>query len=171
MSDMMSRVMTLANLLVKQQAETKALEDALKDAKARLRSLEREDLPALMAEIGLTELKLADGSVVSIKEEVDAGLSEERRPAALRWLLDNGFGGLIKTEITVAFERGQHDEAEKLAAELGLTVPNLNLTETVHSATLKSFVKEQLREGHAIPMDLFGVFPYSIAKVQLKKGK
>ena len=165
----LARIVELAQLLVEQKARFEDLEERTKDAKAALMRTEREDLPMLMAEAGLQELRLADGSLVSIKEDCDAGISEANRPAAMRWLESNGFGGLIKTKIQLALDRGNHEEAVALRDQLAQTHPEVELKEEVHHSTLKAFVKEQLASGKAIPMDLFSVHPYS--KATIKKGK
>jgi hypothetical protein len=165
MSDLV-RVMQLANALVKAQAAEKAAEEELKEAKARRLALEREDLPELMREIGLEQIKLEDGTVVEVKEDCDARISDAR---AFAWLDEHGYSGLVKTELTIAFPRGEKEEAAQLYGELNSKYGSVAFKETVHPATLKSFVKERLAEGEAIPMDAFGVHPYS--KAVIKRGK
>lgn len=171
MSDSVKRVVILATLLAEKKAEIEATERQLKDDKEAMRQIEREDLPLLMAEIGLSEIKLEDGTVVAVKEEVDSGISEANRAAAHQWLIDNGYGGLIKTEVAVQFDRGAVEEATACAAALQAQYGAATVKAVVHPQTLKSFVKEQLAAGVAIPFDLFGIFPYSVAKIQTKKGK
>ena len=161
----LERVLTLANLLVSQKETVESLEEALKTAKANALRLEREDLPDLMSECGLKSFTMEDGSVVSVKQEVDAAITEATRQDALRWLVDNGFSGLIKTSVAVQFDRGSQEEAVELAAELRKQYGDAELKELVHPATLKSFVKEQLEDGAAIPLDFFNVRPYNVAKI------
>lgn len=158
------RLVALGELLAQQQARVKELEEELKAAKEAALRTEREDLPDLMIECGMQSFTLEDGSTVTIREEVDARITEATRAAALRWLTDNDYGGLIKTVVSLEFDRGERDSAVELASELGAA-----LKETVHPATLKSFVRERMAEGAAIPADLFNIFPYNIAK--LTKGK
>lgn len=164
--DDLKRIVTLAELLVKANQEVKEKDAALKAAKAAALRLEREDLPTLMSELGLTEIKLEDGSTVQIKEDVDARITEVNRPAALRWLLDNNYGGLIKTNVAIAFNRGEHDEALGARDLLAETYEGVELKEEVHSSTLKSFVRERLTAGENIPFDLFGIHPYSKAIIK-----
>lgn len=167
----LERVVELTQLLGRQAATVKRLESELQAAKEAHRETERETLPDLMTELALTEIKLDDGTVVTIKAEVDCGISAERKPTAYAWLVENGFGGLIKTEVAVPFGRGDHEAAVKLLEHLLDTGLAAELSEGVHAATLKAFIKEQMAEGHPIPMDLFGVFPYNVAKVTLPKVK
>ena len=119
---------------------------------------------------GTTPQGTKDGTVVSIKEEVDAKISEGNRADAMNWLTDHGFGGIIKTEVSVLFGAGEHDRALELTSELNEHgYSGAQMAETVHPSTLKAFVKEQLAAGTALPFDLLGIFPYSKAILKEKK--
>lgn len=165
MSDL-KRVIDLAKLLVAQRDKVESMEKELKAAQADLRRIETEDLPELMREIGMASVTLDDGSIIEVTDEVQCAITEGARNAAHEWLINNGFGGLIKTEVVVTFGRGERDEAEEFAQQVGDHHPEL--VERVHPSTLKSFVKEQLEKGIAIPFDLFGIHPYSKAKFKAK---
>lgn len=168
----LKRIVQLANLLIEQRTAVDAAKLALEEATAAMRRTELEDLPELMREIGIFSVTLEDGSTVELSDEVDCGISEERRADAHHWLSENGFGGLIKTEVVVAFGRDEHDQAEEFSAKIvEQTGHTPEVVERVHPATLKSFVKEQLEKGAAIPFDLFGIRPYSKAKIKSKKKK
>lgn len=160
----LKRVIELSSLLVQQRKYVEDLESRYETAKADLRRIETEDLPELMREIGMKSVTLDDGSVVEVVEEVDCSITQEKRAAAHDWLLANGFGGLIKTEVVVAFGKGEHEAAMKCAEQVGGVAQ-----ERVHPSTLKSFVKEQMTKGAAIPFDLFGIHPYNKAKLKTKK--
>lgn len=158
------RAVALARVLLAAKKRVEELETQLDAAKADVRRLEQEDLPDLMMELGLTSFKLEDGSSVEIQNDVVCGISEERRAAAHAWLVANNFGGLIKTEVVARFGKGDRDAAVACAEAIGG-----ELKESVHSATLKSFVKERMAAGQAIPFDLFGVMPFNKVKIALKK--
>jgi ABC-type sugar transport system substrate-binding protein len=123
-----------------------------------------------MREVGLAEMKLANGVEVVISEEVTAAITEERRAAAHAWLREHDFGGLIKTVVTVPFGRGEEEEARRLAAAIA-EEHACELKEAIHPQTLKAFVKEQVEAGKPLPFELFGVFPFSRAKVKMPKGQ
>lgn len=163
MSDI-QRAVQLAELLQQTRKEVERMEDELAVKKADLRRLEQEDLPELMTELELASFKLKDGSSVEVMPDVDCGISEERRRAAHDWLIQHNFGGLIKTEVKVAFGRGELEAAKECADKIGG-----EMKEVVHPATLKSFIKEQLAAGAAIPFDLFGVRPFNKVKITVKK--
>jgi len=165
----LQRIVQLANLLQQQKREVDDRKRALEEATAAMRRTEMEDLPELMHEVGLLSVKLEDGSVVELTDEIDCGISEANREEAHRWLVDHGFGGLIKTEVTVTFGRGEHDEAEEFGEQVARDTGHTpEIIERVHPSTLRSFVKEQLEKGAAVPFDIFGVRPYSKAKIKRK---
>lgn len=172
MSDALIKIATLATLLRGAEAQVETLTSEVKDAKEEVRRLQEEDLPELMRELGLSEIKLADGASVKVVDEVDCNISEERRFRAHEWLTDNGFGGIIKSAITVEFGRDEHAEALEAAEKIhDVTGRDALLKEGVHPQTLKAFVKEQMAAGVTVPQELFGIRPYSKAKLTKAKSK
>lgn len=169
MSDATIReIAKLAELLRDQQALVSRLEDELAAAKALALRYEREDIPNAMLEAGVTELRLDDGSRISVTEDCSARITDATRNAAISWLVDNGFGGIVKTEVAVQLPRGEREAAAAIHAELVKTYPEAQLKETVHPSTLKAFVKEQLEKGAPVPFDLFNVHTFN--KAVLRKG-
>jgi len=164
------RVTALAGLLIGTAARIERIEAELAAARADYLRVEREDLPELMREVGLSHLTLTNGVEVIVSEEVTASITEERRAAAHAWLREHNFGGLIKTLVTVPFGRGEEEDARRLASRIA-EEHEVALTETVHPQTLKAFVKEQVEDGKPLPFDLFGVHPFSRAKIKLPKAK
>lgn len=171
MSDALDRITTLAHLLVAAINNVDRKEAELSAAKEERRRLEEDDLPELMRELDLMEIKLSDGSSVKVVDEVQCAITEARRPAAHKWLAEHGFGGLIKTEVVVVFGRDEHDAAVSCAEELHEAGRAANVEERVHPSTLKSFVKEQLALGADVPADLFALRPYAKAKITQPRTK
>ena len=165
----MKRIVALAQLLAQQQSDVDRLEEELKEAKKAARTTEREDLPTLMEELGITELKLEDGSVVKVVPDCECGITERTRDAAMRWLAENGFGGLIKTQVIATYGRGERENALKAFEKLVDEPADVLLKEDVHHSTLKSFVKEQIAAGNALPMDTFNVIPFNKATIKPAK--
>lgn len=163
MSDL-QRAVQLAELLLKLRQNVDRLETELEAAKKDVRRVEQEDLPDLMQELGLETFKLTTGETIEVKPEIDCGISEERRAKAHAWLTENGFGGLIKTEVVAKFGRDEREAAVACAEQIGG-----EMIERVHPSTLKSFIKEQMAAGTAVPFDLFGVHPYNKVKITAAK--
>lgn len=168
----LGEIQVLARLLVDYDREISDAEEALKVVKENARRVREESLPTAMSEVGLVKIKLSNGEVVEIKSDVYASIPVEKRAQAYVWLEDNGFGALIKTEVSVAFGREEREAAKKLAVELeGRGLP-ASCDSSVHPQTLKAFLREQIEAARPnLPLDLFGARPVSVAKVTLPKAK
>lgn len=143
----------------------------LEEKNAKLMSLLRKRIPEIMKTLGMEEFKLTDGSVVSVKSDVKCGITEANKPAAFAWLEEKNFDGIIKTKVNTEFGKGEMESAKaalKLLEESGF---HGTMDRSVHPATLKSFVKEQLENGTNIPIETFGIFEFDIAKIKLPKAK
>ena len=153
-------------------------EAVLLKAKADLFRVETVDIPELLHEAGLEEVKLEDGTKVTVREDINCGISEANKPDAFRWLREvGGAAQLIKTSVSVFFPKEKVDKADALFLSLlkKFGDANVTLSETVHAATLKAYLKER-REAHAEdpevtlpPPRIFGVHEYSIAKITAPK--
>lgn len=162
-------VSSLAQEVSNWEAKVADLDEKLKTAKAKLLELTDRDLPDVMAEVGLTDITLADGSKLSIKQTYGARIPVEYRDAAFAWLQEKGHDDLIKNLVSVPFGRGEDSSATEfmeLAQKNGF-LPDQK--KEVHPQTLKAFVKEQLEKGQDVPMDLFGV--YTGHRATIKRGK
>jgi hypothetical protein len=167
MSDALKRIATLAKMMTEAKAEVERAKDDLARANDAFRRLEREDLPQLMFEFGLQSIKLSDGSVVEVVEDLDTSISAERREVAHEWLTEHGFAGIIKSNISVNFDREELEEAKKIAQQIsGMTGHPVEIIEKIHPQTLKAFVKEQIAAGTEIPFDVFGIHPFNRAKLK-----
>jgi hypothetical protein len=174
--DTLKRITSLANLLVEQERLVEQAEAALNEAKEAARRTREEDLPTLMKEVGLLTVKLEDGATVEVVEEVTCYITEEWKPEAHAWLHAHGFGGLIKTNVSVAFGKDESEAARALMLELAERHLSPEMKEAVHPSTLKSFVKETLAKAAEpdavkLPMEAFGVRPFTKAKVKPPKAK
>jgi hypothetical protein len=167
MSDSLARISELSRLFKAAKERVDEAKDELSKAQDEFRRLEREELPQLMMEFGLQLLKLSDGSVVEIVEDLDASISADRRMAAHQWLTDHGFSGIIKSNISLSFDRNELEVAQQLAEQISeLTGRSVDMDEKIHPQTLKAFVKEQIAAGTPIPFDLFGIHPFNRAKLK-----
>jgi hypothetical protein len=171
-TDALARIADMVQIMSQAAERVEGLKQQLEAAKNDHRRIEQEDLPDLMREFGVTDIKLQDGTSVKVTDEVDCAITEERRPAAHAWLINNGFGGLIKTDLTLSFGKDEREEADRVAAELTeITEAAPVVQERVHPATLKSFIKERMEAGQVVPFDLFGVHPFSKARIVAARKK
>lgn len=160
---------SLASALVDADVGIEQAEEALKQAKERARVLREETIPSAMQELGLESLVLSTGQKLSVQQEVYASIPSGGKPAAFQWLNDNGFGGLIKVEVSTLFGKGEQESAVELYKELTGRGLEMDLQENVHAQTLKAFLKEQLAKGNAdLPLELFGARAVFCAKISKK---
>ena len=153
------------NSLANQVKKLKALEDEIRDdeelikkKKKNLEQISGEIIPTMLSEMGLSSLKLADGSSVDVKQNYSASISLANREKAYSWLRQNGLGDIIKNEITVSFGRGEDNKAAtyaNLALGQGYQ-PTQKLK--VEPMTLKALVRERIESGNSLPTDIFNVF-------------
>ena len=140
------------------EAEIDNLEKTLKSRKEDLRKQSEEELPSMMAEIGVNSFELDDGSRVTVKDLYGVHISIANRDAAYLWLRENGFDDIIKNTLSIVFGRGEDQEADrymKILESYGL-LPEQNTG--VHPSTLKAWIKERMEAGDEFPMDLFGAY-------------
>ena len=72
-------------------------------------------IPTMMSEMGLSELKLQDGSHLKVSMSYRATITEANKEAAFNWLRNNGLGDIIKNEISVSFGRNEDNKAADYA--------------------------------------------------------
>jgi hypothetical protein len=119
--------------------------------------------------MGLSSLKLADGSAVDVKPYYSATISIANREKAYNWLRLNGLGDIIKNEISVSFGRNEDTKAAEyanLAKGQGYQ-PTQKLK--VEPMTLKALVRERVEAGKEMPTDIFNVFVGNRTKITRKQ--
>jgi len=151
----------LANKIKEMQAIQKDIdqnEEYLKQRKKDLEQLSGEAIPTMLTEMGLTYLKLADGSSVEVKTNYSATITQANKEAAFNWLRENGLGDIIKNELTVSFGRNEDNKAAEYAelAKGHGYQPTQKLK--VEPMTLKALVRERIEAGKPVPTEIFSVF-------------
>ena len=156
--------------LKKIEDEIAELEEKLKDKKLDADHISSKVIPELLAEQGLSEIKLADGSKVSVRKEFRATLpkDEVRRDAAYKWLRDQGLGDIIKNNVSVTFGKGEDDKAQSL---IDLAVDNgyePNQKSDVAWNTLTALYEERVKAGLDMPSDVFSLWIKDKTKISRK---
>ena len=141
-----------------QQEQLQQQEDAVKQKKKDIEHLSGEGIPTMLSEMGLSFLKLQDGSSVEVKTNYSATITQANKEKAFNWLRENGLGDIIKNEISVSFGRNEDNKAAdyaNLAKGQGFE-PQQKLK--VEPMTLKALVRERMEAGKEMPTELFNVF-------------
>ena len=165
----LTSVAALARTIRDKEARISDLEQTLKEEKKSLLKLTDEEMPSMLAEIGMSSFALDDGSTVEVKQTYGASILVDKRPEAYDWLRDHGHDDIIKNTVLCQFGRGEDDQAGAFAAfaqKQGF-IPEQK-TE-VHPQTLRAFVKERCEAGEDFPMELFGAWVGRRAVI--KRGK
>jgi len=159
--DKTSNINKLANKIKEMQAIQKDIEqneEYLKQKKKDLEQISGEVIPTMLTEMGLSYLKLADGSSVEVKTNYSATITQANKEKAFNWLRENGLGDIIKNELTVSFGRNEDNKAASyvdLAKGQGYQ-PTQKLK--VEPMTLKALVRERIEAGKPVPTEIFSVF-------------
>ena len=149
--------------------EIKTDEESLKKKKKEIERISGEVIPTMLSEMGLSSLKLADGSAVDVKPYYAANISIANREAAYSWVRSTGLGDIIKNDITVSFGRDEDNKAAEyanLARGQGFE-PTQKLK--VEPMTLKALVRERVENGLEMPVDIFNVFVGNRTKLTRKQ--
>ena len=166
-------VTTVAQECVKLKAkedEIAKLEEQLKNKKAEADDISSRVIPELLAEQGLSEIKLADGSKVSVKKEYRCTLpkDEVKRQQCYDWLRDQKLGDIIKNNIFVTFGKGEDDKAKQL-----LDLAQNNGFEPQQKSdvawnTLTALYEERVKAGLDMPSDVFHLWIKDKTKISRK---
>lgn len=172
-SPALQRFRTMAEDAISMEKLVEDLEENLSEVKKRLNRLKTIDLPDLMAECGMSEFKSETGFKITIDDFVSGSLPKEddKRSAAINWLETNGAAAIIKSELQMVFEKSQHNEALSVKADLENKGYAVAAKMGVHPQTLIAHVKERLRNGDEIPLDVLGLYAGRVAKIKAPKSK
>ena len=164
-------VQTLASYcqeLQQKEDEISSLEDLLKKKKQEADKIGSEIIPNMLAEQGLSSLKLADGSSVEVRKAYNCTILKDNMESAYKWLRENGLGDIIKNEVSVQFGKGEDNKAQQL---LDLAVSNgyePQQKTKVEPMTLKALYRERVEAGLDMPSDSFSLFVKDQTKISRK---
>ena len=159
--DKTTNINKLADKIKEMQAKQTQLElqeDSVKKTKKDIEHLSGEIIPTMLSEMGLSFLKLQDGSSIEVKTNYSATITQANKEKAFNWLRENGLGDIIKNEISVSFGRNEDNKAAdyaELAKGQGLE-PMQKLK--VEPMTLKALVRERMEAGKELPTELFNIY-------------
>ena len=154
----MGKIGAVANDIADTDKEISDIEKELKKKKDYKKHLSENVLPNLFAEVGLSELKLADGRLIKVGNYYGASIKEDKKEAAFTWFRDNGFGDLVKNQISCSFGRNEDEKARGLVTHLNDQGYQSSQREWVEPSTLRAFIREQHEAGKQLPMDLLGAY-------------
>jgi hypothetical protein len=165
----------LAGELRETNQQAADLEDRLRETKERIRAITQSEMVDLMHEMDLTRFDIpAEGNLPAMYFEmgnhysanVSSKWDEDRRENAFDVLPDE----LLKIEVTATFAKGEAQQANDLAEELIVAGYTVIVKKSVHSSTLKAWLREQFENGRPLP-DLETIGASIFNEVQVKEKR
>lgn len=168
----LSELETLVRGAVALEGQIDAFTQQLSTLKEELQTVTHTLIPGAMSSAGVEEFTTTAGVKVSLKEFVRGSLprDEDKRHNAMLWLEQHGASDLFKHLIKCEFARGDKDTVNAIhdqLVELGVT---FDQKEDVHPQTLYAYVRERMRNGEEVPLDLLGLHAGRMAKVKVPTG-
>jgi len=163
--------------LVKQalewQGTVSGLSKQLDDAQKELAKVLDDQLPEVMAELGLEEFKMQDGTKVKLVERFTASVSKRNEVAAAAIFKRLKAGDLVQYAMTMTF--GASGDNRKTIQEIKAwsvkaKVP-LDTKTVVNTATLKAWVRDMKAQGKLQPDDLDALGVHVHNTVDVKQPK
>lgn len=147
------------------------LELQIQELSKRIQTVERDDLPDLFSQVGISRVDIeADGNHPPFSAErktvYTAKIPDDKRLEALQWFENEGHGDLVKSVTDITLGMHEHEKRlfiHKLLSDNGI---EYYTNESVHSSTLRAFVKREIQKGRIIPYDLLGIFIWDEVKIK-----
>ena len=149
------------------EEEIEQLEEQLKYKKEKKEKISSEIIPNILAEQGLSSLKLADGSSIDVRKKYRCTIKKDEMESAYNWLRENGLADIIKNEVAVQFGKGEDNKAEQLLTLAEQEGYEPTQKQKVEPMTLKALFRERVEAGLDMPSQYFNVF----IKDQTKIGR
>lgn len=166
------RLSALSRLALEQLQSVNRITEDLATANAALQRTLRTDLPELLKELELTEVVLGElGIKVALTTGVDISIPEQKRPTAYAWMVERGFGALVRAEVKVVFGAAELAKAQACDSLLHEDGYEPEVSMSVPPPTLKAWARERLSAGEDIPPELFNVRAYDMARISNIKRK
>lgn len=146
--DTLQRLRELMIAYKEQQAAVMDLEDKLSTAKAAFNKTAQEDIPNLLLQSGLSQIKTPWGEKVTVKQEVSPTVTDMAKFA--EFLDKRGEGFILKSTM----ELGRLDTSivrkiQKLLYEYLNMMPEVKTS--IHPSTLKKYIRELCCVGEENP--------------------
>ena len=155
--DTLSMMRRLASKLVELEGKIDEKEKELNLLKEEHQKISCGVLADVMTQTGLTELVLTEGRKILLKPQVFASISKARMPHVVEWLKERNMDGIVKRHAVVS---------EVQLGALDMYQIPYQREESIHSSTLKAFVRERLDADPDFPRELFGVSVVPTVTVQ-----
>lgn len=156
--DLLARLGDLARRQLDLEDQIEAANEELRKLGDDHRRISEEDIPAVLDETGLSEVRLADGTKVVVKEHLRVSTAGKNREPINTWLESEGHDDVIKDEVTALFGKGEGDLAEGLVLAAAEFTDSVDRKRYVNPQTFAALLRELMADGVDVPLDELGVF-------------
>ena len=155
-----SELTRLAELVEKQltyEGEIELLEEKLEAKKKQYNEVRQTEIPDFLKQFGISEIKLANGKKVKIKEDVSVTIKDPK--AFYKFLRERHDDAIIKNVLEM------ESPPTELMDELMERGYLFSYDEKIHGQTLNAYFRTFLEVGETLP-DSVSVYTYSITKIK-----
>jgi len=164
MSDTINKIVQLAEEMIEIDRQIEQLKTILKTKEDQFKQISSNELPVLMAQIGLNRFALASGMSIAVKPVLIVNVPKDGIEQVDTWLTSQGHGGMVKTNIDVSLPKA----SEKLP-DIKQALDNLkidySIKKTIHYQTLNAWGREMEGNNIVIPEDIFNVYRNNITVI------
>lgn len=129
--------------LMEAKKQLSEAERAMEAAQKVYNDLARTVLPEILAKAHLTELRMEDGKIITVKEDLKCSIPKDamKRAVCMEFLRSRGYADNIKQEVVIT-ESDTQRVSQELLDMLTQAGISYDRTEDVHSQTLKKIMRE-----------------------------
>lgn len=171
----LKRISTLINEASDIEAEIEAMGEQMSALGARMEAIKGKELPDLLQQAGVKDFT---DSATGTKVKLEAWLSAkwpktpEGIKKALVWVKKVGSLDLVKNNIEASYTKGSAKAAREAVETLKKSgAATVTMEESIHSSTLVAFLKERIKQGLSVELDLFEGATGTRAKITPAKTK
>ena len=148
-----------------------ALEADLTAQRQLFATVAENQLPALLAELGVDALTLEDGARLQLTAVLSASVKDRDQAAAAPILRRIGAGDLLQQKAVFAFTKAEQPQLKALLEYTRKHRLPVDLRDEINTATLKAVVRAALADGKLQPAELRTLGVFRVEKVLLREAK
>jgi hypothetical protein len=167
--------------MLKAEQVVNSLEEARKVAAANLNSIKTGKLPDLMMQMGQADFTVLggefDGAKVKMSDFVSGSLPKDEvaRQKAIDYISENDGEGLIKTELTIAFGKGESNMAGEIKDVIEKALKKIKseavvtMSSGIHAQTLCAYARERMKDGKPLDLQILPLYTGKQVSVTMPK--
>lgn len=157
-------VSDIYNFINEMDASIETLEEVMKLRKKDLFNVRQVQIPEMMKEFGLEEVRSTSGTSIKIMDGLSVTVKNADK--LYQFLRDNEAGDLIKDVVIVMADADTEKVMKEVIESLNKIDCLFERKESVHNGTLKKYVKELLKEGKTVPEEAVNLYQYEYSKIK-----